>query len=325
MPRRARKELAMAIRIRGFAAIIAVGALMLIGVACGNGAEPTSLSEEAPTQAQPAPAAVSHGGAVKDYVSLVDNLRAAGATVDPAGTAPESLFAPQRQVLTVNGEGVQAFEFGSAEEADAGAEGVSASGSSIVTTFADGTGKSSMITWVESPHFYKAGKLIVLYVGCDSDVIDVLQETMGPQFAGGAGVGVQGVSVVGHGRCPSSPTAEPAPGAMGMVAPDLRLTFEGVEYTGVEIVGALSPTGVCVEYKRYCGNLAPFRGVVRNRLSPAGYDRYVALQDGLTGVDWPTNLRSKATIFTMPLDTSMTNWIKSRTWWSPPPIRIHPS
>ena len=33
-----------------------------------------------------------------------------------------------------------------------------------------------------------------------------------------------------------------------MVAPDLRLTFEGVEYTGVEIVGALSPTGVCVEY-----------------------------------------------------------------------------
>jgi len=33
---------------------------------------------------------------------------------------------------------------------------------------------------------------------------------------------------------------------MGMVAPDLRLTFEGVEYTGVEIV--VSPTGVCVKY-----------------------------------------------------------------------------
>ena len=41
---------------------------------------------------------------------------------------------------------------------------------------------------VEPPHFYKAGKLIVLYVGCDSDVINLLQETMGPRFAGGAGV-----------------------------------------------------------------------------------------------------------------------------------------
>ena len=43
----------MAIGIRGFAAIIAVAALMVIGVACGNGAEPTSLNEEAPTQAPP--------------------------------------------------------------------------------------------------------------------------------------------------------------------------------------------------------------------------------------------------------------------------------
>ena len=158
----------MAIGIRGFAAIIAVAALMVIGVACGNGAEPTSLSDE-------------------DYVSLVDNLRAAGATVDPAGTESAHYFAPQGQVLTVNGERVQAFEFGSAEEADAAAGGVSATGSSIVTTLADGMKKSSMITWVVPPHFYKAGKLIVLYVGCDSDVIDALRETMGPPIRRGRG------------------------------------------------------------------------------------------------------------------------------------------
>ena len=35
---------------------------------------------------------------------------------------------------------------------------------------------------------HEMGKLIVLYVGCDSDVIDVLQETVGSQFARGAGV-----------------------------------------------------------------------------------------------------------------------------------------
>ena len=172
---------------------VAIAALMVIGVACGNGAEPTSLNEEAPTQAPPTvggktPTApiVSHGGPVEDYISLVDTLRAAGATVDPAG--PEAFtdyFAPQGQLLTVNGEGISAYEFGSAEEADAAAGGVSATGSSIVTTMADGTEMATMVTWVAPPHFYKAGKLIVIYVGSDSDVNNALQEAMGPQFAGG--------------------------------------------------------------------------------------------------------------------------------------------
>ena len=241
-------------RLKGFAAILGVAALMVTGVACGNGSEPTSLNEEAPTQAPPTvggktPTApiVSHGGAVKDYVSLVDNLRAVGATVDPAGTGSADYFAPQGQLLTVNGGRAETFEFASAEAADAAAEGVSASGDSISRVDSEtGFGVASSILWEVPPHFYKAGKLIVLYVGCDGDVIDALQETMGPQFAGGAGVGVHGVSVVGHGQCPDQ--FPPAPAGTGMNAPDLRLTFEGVEYTGVEIVGALSPTGVCVHY-----------------------------------------------------------------------------
>ena len=129
---------------------------------------------------------VSHGGPVTDYVSLVDSLRAAGATVDPAG--PEvflDYFAPQGQLLTVNGESVSTFEFGSAEEVDAAAEGVSADGSHIVgPIMADGTAISTAVDWTVPPHFYKVGRLIVIYVGSDSGVINILQEIMGPQFAG---------------------------------------------------------------------------------------------------------------------------------------------
>ena len=147
---------------------------------------PVSTEGEAPEPVIGAPI-VSHGGPVKDYVSLVDDLRAAGATVDPAGTGSADFFAPQGQLLTVNGERVETFEFATAEEADAAAGGVSANGLSIVMTMADGTQKASMVDWVAPAHFYKAGRLIALYVGCDSDVIDVLQETMRPQFAGGAG------------------------------------------------------------------------------------------------------------------------------------------
>jgi len=178
-------------RMKGFAGILGVTVLMAVVAACGSGAEPTSLSDGVTTPTDSTPATtpiVSHGGPVKDYVSLVDNLRAAGATVDPAGTGSGDYFPPQNQLLTVNGERVSTFEFDSAEAADATADGVSAGGSSIVTTMPDGTGTATMVTWVAPPHFYKAGKLIVLYVGCDSDVINLLQETIGPQFAGGAGV-----------------------------------------------------------------------------------------------------------------------------------------
>ena len=134
-------------------------------------------SAPAPTESIPQSSPiVSHGGPVNDYISLVDNLRASGAATDPAGNVSQPFFAPQGQVLNVNGEDVQAFEFASAEEADTVAKTVSANGSSIGT---------SMVGWVAPPHFYKAGKLIVIYVGSDRDVIDALTEAMGSQFAGG--------------------------------------------------------------------------------------------------------------------------------------------
>ena len=122
------------------------------------------------------PSDVSHGGPVNDFVSLVDNLRAAGAAVDASGTVSQPFFAPQGQVITVDGEDVQVCEFPSVEEANTVAETVSTDGRSIGT---------SMVGWVASPHFYKAGKLIVIYVGSDRNVINALQAAMGSQFAGG--------------------------------------------------------------------------------------------------------------------------------------------
>ena len=179
-------------RIRGTIAIFGAAMLMVVVAACGNGTEPLSLGDEARTaappvvggtaptdSASPTTSIVSHGGPVKDYVSLLDNLRAAGATgatVDPAGTVSQPFFSPQGQLITVDKQDVQAFEFASAEEADAAAETVSADGSSVGT---------SMVGWIAPPHFYKASKLIVIYVGSDSDVINALQEAMGLQFAGG--------------------------------------------------------------------------------------------------------------------------------------------
>jgi hypothetical protein len=71
---------------------------------------------------------------------------------------------------------VQVFEFASASDVDTAAGTVAADGSSI------GTG---MMAWISTPHFYKSGKLIVLYIGDESATIDVLIDVLGSQFAGG--------------------------------------------------------------------------------------------------------------------------------------------
>ena len=67
------------------------------------------------------------------------------------------------------------FEYADESATEADAALISPDGGSIGT---------SMVTWVAAPHFYKIGKLIVLYVGNDSAVIKVLESVLGPQFAG---------------------------------------------------------------------------------------------------------------------------------------------
>jgi hypothetical protein len=115
---------------------------------------------------------------VQDYDSFVDNLRAAGATVEHE-TLPQVIvqdfFSVTGQVFKVNGEEVQLFEYDNQSKAEEEAALVSPDGSSIGT---------SMPFWVAPPHFYKAGRIIVLYVGENAAVMEVLDKVLGPQFAG---------------------------------------------------------------------------------------------------------------------------------------------
>ena len=122
-----------------------------------------------------APAADSHGGPVTDYVSLVDAFRAQGATIEPGGDVSQPFFTVVGQVIGANDQDIQVFEYADKAAADVEAELVAPDGSSVGTT---------MVTWVGSPHFYSAGRLIVLYVGDDSTTIDLLESVLGPQFAG---------------------------------------------------------------------------------------------------------------------------------------------
>jgi len=103
-------------------------------------------------------------------------LRQRGLTVSLAGEiAPEvnRFFSVPAQQVLVNESRVSAFEYPSAEAAAADAALVSPDGQpSPIARF----------TWVSTPRFYRQNRLIVLYVGCSTEVVQALDVTVGPAF-----------------------------------------------------------------------------------------------------------------------------------------------
>ena len=122
-----------------------------------------------------APASATEAGSVQDKATLVTALQDAGATVETGEPISQAFFTPEGGTLKVNGADVQVFEYESTIAMEEEASQVAADGGSIGTT---------MVTWMDTPHFYQAGRIIVLYVGSDQAILDLLEKSVGPQFAG---------------------------------------------------------------------------------------------------------------------------------------------
>ena len=118
----------------------------------------------------------SNGDVVADQASLIDALRAARATVELGDSVEQPFFAVGGQILLVNKTEVQVFEYEAAEVMEVDASLVASDGASVGTT---------MINWIAPPHFYKTGRIIVLYLSEDAAILDLLNQVLGVQFAGG--------------------------------------------------------------------------------------------------------------------------------------------
>lgn len=151
--------------------------LIAAGLAASAIADARIIAQPAPDEPPtPGPGApTSHGGPAADYVSLIDNLRAAGATVEPAGDVEQPFFAVPGRLIRVNGGDVQVFEYADMAADDADLARIGPDGSIIGTV---------SILWVAPPHLYRAERLIVLYVGSDPAVTGALEAVLGPQIAG---------------------------------------------------------------------------------------------------------------------------------------------
>jgi hypothetical protein len=109
--------------------------------------------------------------AVGSFDGLINKLNAGGATVESGGPVEQPFFSAPGQILKLNGKDVQVFEYPNEEARLAESSRISKDGGTIGT---------SMVSWIEPPHFWARGNMIVLYVGQDAQVIETLTAAMGP-------------------------------------------------------------------------------------------------------------------------------------------------
>jgi hypothetical protein len=112
---------------------------------------------------------------VTDYASVLDHLRAAGVGAEPGEDVDQPFLAVKGKMIQVRGGDVQVFQYRDTTATDAQAALISPDGATVGTT---------KLQWVGPPHFYKHGKLLVLYVGDNAQVLQALESVLGRQFAG---------------------------------------------------------------------------------------------------------------------------------------------
>ncbi len=115
--------------------------------------ETTATPEEA---LSPTTEAVSHGDEIGGYVDLVDALRPAGATIEPAEEVEQAFFSVKGQKIKVNSAEIQVFEYPDEAARKADSDQISPDGTNIGT---------SMITWVDQPNFWARGSYYCLIRG----------------------------------------------------------------------------------------------------------------------------------------------------------------
>jgi Tol biopolymer transport system component len=133
--------------------------------------DPSPIFDPSPTAGENAPDEELPLGTT----SFQQTLSEAGADVALEGSIDQPFFSAPGQIISVNGEPVQVFEYNDPALAEEDAGQVAPDSSSIGT---------SMPTWTDPPHFFRTEQLIVLYLGEDPGVLELLESILGPQFAG---------------------------------------------------------------------------------------------------------------------------------------------
>jgi hypothetical protein len=163
--------------------VAALSCVMIVG-GCAGAADPATAPAGSPTSAH---STRSHGGRVADQVSFIDGLRARAVTIEIVEPASQPFLRPTGTRLRLSGGALGApatLEAYNYDDTDLNGSGAEAAKQDADQIQPDGMPKTSSILWVAPPHFFRAGRLVVLYVGSDPTVQWLLTDLLGAQFAG---------------------------------------------------------------------------------------------------------------------------------------------
>jgi len=122
---------------------------------------------------------------VTDYSTLLRYLRGSGVSLGEAGEIhPYAFLAIEGRRVTVNESTIEVYEYANAEAMESEASCVSPDGFGITRDLGGGRAVFTDVGWLGPPHFYKAGRIIVIYIGNNSSMISLLENALGEQFAG---------------------------------------------------------------------------------------------------------------------------------------------
>ncbi len=147
--------------MRRFVWLILIMSLAITMSSCGEAVSSTPLTE---------------ASSVLDQAGLIDALKAAGVTPEIGDPITQDFFSVEGTLINLGQtDSFQVFEYKTAEDMEADASKVAPDGGSVGT---------SMINWIMPPHFFKSGRIIVLYLGDNKTTLGLLEKIMGKQFAG---------------------------------------------------------------------------------------------------------------------------------------------
>ncbi len=123
----------------------------------------------------------SGNSAVYDLAQFTRDLSEKEIAPELTADANSLVLGREGTVVSWGDISVGAFEYPDRPAAKAAAALIAEDGSSV-EEIAEGP-----INWPATPHFFRKGRLVVLYVGDDRPTADLLKVILGPQFAGGHG------------------------------------------------------------------------------------------------------------------------------------------
>ena len=146
----------------------------------------TMFGEFVVLAATPTPASTPSG--TYDYQSLLDDLVRVVASVEQLGHQPpyDLAFSVGARSVAVNRDMIplRIFEFPDDSAADTEAGYVSSNGDNITVPLGGNRYRTAHYEWMAPTHYFKKGRVIVLYVGHDASLVHLLRGGLGPEFAG---------------------------------------------------------------------------------------------------------------------------------------------